>query len=208
MRNNFGVLFTCIGRRVSLLNCFRRAARQLKINASFLGTDTTELSSALQLCDKGIVVNPITHVGYIKQLLSIVKANNVKLLVPTVDLYLKLLAKNKPKFAAMGCCVLVSTPEVVDICQDKRKTYRFLLKNGFDTPFTKGFIDEVRILNSSRLPEWIETEYNNQIDPKRFYSLSEMEIFDETPPIIVDFGVDDPGDGSPQFWANVTDFLP
>ena len=34
----------------------------------------------------------------------------------------------------MGCFVLVSAPEVIDICQDKRKTYRFLLENDFDTP--------------------------------------------------------------------------
>jgi len=135
-RKSVSILFTCIGRRVSLLNSFRRAARQLKINASFFGTDTTELSSALQLCDKGFLVKPITHPGYIKQLLRIVKTNKVKLLVPTVDLDLKLLARNKPKFAAMGCCVLVSPPEVVDICQDKRKTYSFLIKNGFDTPVT------------------------------------------------------------------------
>ncbi len=73
-----------------MLNSFRRAAGQLKINASFFGTDTTELSSALQLCDKGFLVKPITHAGYIKQLLTIVKTNKVKLLVPTVDLDLKL----------------------------------------------------------------------------------------------------------------------
>ena len=82
--DSLSVLFTCIGRRVSLLNSFRRAARQLKINASFFGTDTTELSSALQLCDKGFLVKPITHSGYIRQLLTIVKTNKVKLLVPTV----------------------------------------------------------------------------------------------------------------------------
>jgi carbamoyl-phosphate synthase large subunit len=134
--DNLSILFTCIGRRVSLLNSFRRVGRQLKINLSLLGTDATELSSALQLCDKGFPIKPITHANYIKQLLSIVRTNKVKLLIPTVDLDLKLLAQNKPKFAAMGCCVLVSTPDVVDICQDKRKTYRFLLKNGFDTPIT------------------------------------------------------------------------
>ena len=135
-KNHLSVLFTCIGRRVSLLESFRRAARQLRINASFFGTDTTELSSALQLCDKRFLVKPTTHAGYIRQLLSIVKANRVKLLVPTIDLDLKLLAQNKRKFAAIGCRVLVSNPEVIDICQDKRKTYRFLVKNGFDTPLT------------------------------------------------------------------------
>ncbi len=134
--NNLGVLFTCIGRRVSLLESFRRAANQLKINAAFFGTDTTDLSSALQLCDEGFLVEPTTHPGYIGQLLSIVKANRVKLLVPTVDLDLKVLARNKPKFTAAGCRVLVSTPQVVDICQDKRKTYQFLAKNGFDTALT------------------------------------------------------------------------
>ncbi|UCC21960.1 MAG: ATP-grasp domain-containing protein, partial [Planctomycetota bacterium] len=73
-----------------------------------------------------------------KQLLSIVKANKVKLLVPTIDTDLSLLAENKPKFTAAGCCVLISEPGIVDICQDKRKTYKFLLKNGFDTPATMG----------------------------------------------------------------------
>ena len=139
--DKLAVLFTCIGRRVSLLNSFRLAAKQLKINASFFGTDTTELSPALQLCDKAFLVKPVTHKGYITQLLSIVKANRVKLLVPTVDLDLKILAQNKPKFAAAGCRVLVSSPDVVDICQDKRKTYRFLLKNGFDTPLTMSIRD-------------------------------------------------------------------
>ncbi len=134
--SRLSVLFTCIGRRVSLLKSFRRAGRQLKINLSLLGTDTSALSSALQLCDKSFLVKPTEHADYIKQLLSIVKANRVKLLVPTVDLDLKVLAQNKAKFAALDCRALVSTPEVVDICQDKRKTYRFLVKNGFDTPAT------------------------------------------------------------------------
>jgi carbamoyl-phosphate synthase large subunit len=135
-KDSLNVLFTCIGRRVALLNCFRNAARQLRVNASFLGTDTTHLCSALQLCDKGFLVKPTTHPGYIEQLLKIVKDNAVRLLVPTVDLDLNLLAHNKPRFAALGCRVLVSAPKVIGVCQDKRKTYRFLVKNGFDTPLT------------------------------------------------------------------------
>jgi carbamoyl-phosphate synthase large subunit len=134
--DSFSVLFTCIGRRVSLLNSFRRAGKKLKINLSLFGTDTTELSPALQLCDKGFLVKPTTHTQYIKQLLTIVKTNKVKLVIPTVDLDLKLLAQNKPKFTAIGCWVLVSTPEVVEICQNKFKTFHLLHKKGFDTPVT------------------------------------------------------------------------
>lgn len=134
--NKTSILFTCIGRRVSLLNSFRRAARQLKINISLLGTDTTELSSALQLCDKGFLVKPVTHANYIKQLLSIVRANKVKLLIPTIDTDLLVLAQNKTRFAKLGCFVLVSEPGVIKICQDKRKTHKFLITNDFDAPET------------------------------------------------------------------------
>jgi len=148
-KNHLNVLFTCIGRRVSLLESFRRAAKQLKINASLLGTDTTELSPALQLCDQRFGVKSTTHADYIKQLLSIVKANKVKLLVPTVDLDLKRLAQNKSKFATLGCRVLVSNPEVIDICQDKRKTYKFLLKNNFDTPATVSIRYALKNIKSS-----------------------------------------------------------
>jgi carbamoyl-phosphate synthase large subunit len=134
--DNLSILFTCIGRRVSLLNSFRRAGRQLKIDLSVLGTDTTELSSAFQLCDKGFLVEPIAHPDYIRQLLKIVKTNGVKLLVPTIDTDLLVLAQNRPKFAELGCFVLVSEPGVVEVCQDKRETYKFLVANGFDAPET------------------------------------------------------------------------
>lgn len=130
------VLFTCIGRRVSLLLSFRQAAKKLGLNAGFYGTDTSELSPALQLCDEAFLVKPTTHDGYIDQLLSIIRKYHVNLLVPTVDLDLRLLAQNKSRFERLGCRVLVSNSEVIDICQDKRRTFGFLAGNGFATPVT------------------------------------------------------------------------
>jgi len=144
------VLFTCIGRRVSLLNSFRRAARRLKTDFSLFGTDTTELSPAWQLCDKGFLVKPIAHPAYVRQLLSIVKSNRVNLLIPTIDTDLMLLTKNKTKFAKLGCQVLISEPEVVEICQDKRKTCKFLVENGFDAPY----IISVRTALSRKRISW------------------------------------------------------
>ena len=115
------IMFTCIGRRVSLLNSFRKSARQLKLNSNFIGTDTDNLSPALQLCDKQYIVKPVTHRLYLKELLAIVRKEKIKLIIPTVDLDLKLLAVNKAKFEKLGCFVLISNPDVIDICQDKRQ---------------------------------------------------------------------------------------
>ncbi|MGD0785957.1 MAG: ATP-grasp domain-containing protein [Sedimentisphaerales bacterium] len=133
---NFNILFTCIGRRVSLLNSFRKAAKALKLNCQFLGTEKVELNPAFQLCDKKFIVKSVDDVNYIKQVLQIVKQNNVKLLVPTIDLDLQVFAESKDKFAAAGCTVLISKPEVISIAHDKRLTYKFLVNNGFDTPVT------------------------------------------------------------------------
>jgi len=135
-RRKLSVLFTCIGRRVSLLRSFRKAANELKLEASFLGTDVTELSPALRLCERRFLVKPISHPDYIKEMLGIVKKQEVDLVIPTIDTDLGVLAENKRKFSDLGCRVLVSEPKVIDICQDKRKTYHFLVRHGFDTPET------------------------------------------------------------------------
>ena len=145
------VLFTCIGRRVSLLNAFRRAARRLKRPVRFYGTDTDPLSPALQSCDEGFLVKPTMHARYIGQLLSLVRRHGIRLLIPTVDLDLRVLAEHKQRFATLGCRVLVSDPEVIDVCQDKRRTHGFLRRSGFDGPVTQS----VRAaLAADRRGEW------------------------------------------------------
>jgi carbamoyl-phosphate synthase large subunit len=131
-----GVLFTCIGRRVALLQRFRAAAERLHLAVTFCGTDTSKLSPALQLCDEAFLVKPTTHAEYADQLLSLVKRHGIRLLVPTVDLDLRLLARHETRFADLGCRVLISAPEIIDICQDKRRTSGFLSKHGFDCPLT------------------------------------------------------------------------
>lgn len=130
------ILFSCIGRRVSLMRSFRDAARRLRIPLRVLGTDASPTSPALQLCNQAFIVPPVSENGYLQKTLSIVRRNQVQLLIPTVDLDLMILAENRPRFERLGCHVLVSRPEVIAICQDKRKTSQFWRRNGFDTPDT------------------------------------------------------------------------
>lgn len=143
------ILFTCIGRRVSLLRAFQRAARQLKVGLTCLGADASELSPALRLCDDRFLVKPTTHAHYIKDLLSIVQDHQVDLLVPTVDLDLKRLARYRQAFAKLGCRILVSDPEVIDLCQDKRQTFRFLTRHGYDSPHTMSVRSAINQSNGS-----------------------------------------------------------
>ncbi|MFX1533203.1 MAG: LamG-like jellyroll fold domain-containing protein [Promethearchaeota archaeon] len=69
-----------------------------------------------------------------------------------------------------------------------------------------GVLDEMRVAPTIRTTDWIATEYNNQNNPANFYSISlEEHMEDLDPPEIVACGVDDPGNGQPVFWAQVTD---
>ena len=135
-RKRIVLAFTCIGRRVSLLNSFRVAAEKLGVRLRVIGTDVTPHSPALQCCDRKELVRPVDHPEYLSDLLALVRRHNVGLLIPTVDLDLKLLSQHRKTFEDAGCQVLISAPNVIDICQDKRRTFRFLESHGFCTPRT------------------------------------------------------------------------
>jgi hypothetical protein len=47
---------------------------------------------------------------------------------------------------------------------------------GEETVHFNGLIDEIRISNIVRSPDWIQTEYNNQNDPSAFFGASSEEI--------------------------------
>ena len=63
MRKTITLLFPCIGRRVALLKIFRQAAKRIGLRCDIIGTDTTELSPALQCCDKMNIVPPVSLIG-------------------------------------------------------------------------------------------------------------------------------------------------
>ena len=135
-KKNITIFFPCVGRRVVLLNSFRKTARQLGLTCRIVGADSDEFSPALQCCDRKFVAKRVSDPGYTREMLSIIKREKVDLLIPTVDLDLAIWARHRTKLARTGCTALISTPKVVQICQDKRLTYEFLKKHGFDTPKT------------------------------------------------------------------------
>ncbi len=89
-------------------------------------------------------MHPTSHRRYLPDIWEIVATQGVDLLIPTVDLDLKALARQRKKLADAGCRVLISRPRVIEICQDKRLTHDFLKKWGIDTPETVPIKDQLR----------------------------------------------------------------
>jgi carbamoyl-phosphate synthase large subunit len=144
------ILFTCVGRRVSLLRSFCGAAEAVGFSPLTIGLEVSKLSSALHLCDEKVIVNHVGHHEYIDSVLDAAKEYGAKLIVPTVDLDLLLFAENRRRFEDIGCRVLISEPDVIRICQDKRRTYEFLRGNGFNTP-ESSVLDDVLARGESNI---------------------------------------------------------
>lgn len=128
------ILFTSVGRRVELMQAFRKAADELGVQLTIIGADITDTAPALFFCDETQIVCRIKEPEYIPQLLSICEAENVDCLIPTIDTDLLLLAENKEKFEAIGTKVLISAVDKVKLCRDKRFTADYFLSLGLKSP--------------------------------------------------------------------------
>ena len=131
--DQFNILFTCVGRRVALLDAFRSAMAELGLTGKLLATDITTASPAFHAADKGILVPRAGRVEYVPALLDIVRAHDVKLLVPLTDLDLRSLARQRKKFTDLGCTVMVGSEQAITLCRDKARTNALLGENGLAT---------------------------------------------------------------------------
>ena len=91
---------------------------------------------AFHYADKRVIAPLIYDPSYISFLLEYCKENRIDILLSLFDIDLPILAANKRRFEEIGTHVIVSDPEIVEICNDKWKTYQYLTANNFHTPKT------------------------------------------------------------------------
>jgi carbamoyl-phosphate synthase large subunit len=138
------ILFTSAGRRVELLQSFRRDAEALGVALRVIACDLdSRWSAACQLADAAYDLPAWESEHYVDALLAICRRERVQLVVPTVDPELLPLALAAETFLADGCTVLVSKPPVVRMARDKMLTMDTLRE--WDLPVPRsGTIDDIR----------------------------------------------------------------
>ncbi len=128
------ILFTGVGRRIELLQAFRNAALVLNENLKIYGADMAGTAPALAYCDYTRKVVAMKDANYIENLLDICKQDKIDLLIPTIDTDLLVLSQNKEKFAQIGTRVMISEPDMIQICRDKNHTSQFFVDCGLHAP--------------------------------------------------------------------------
>lgn len=121
--NKMNILITSAGQRVSLVRAFQYEMRNHNIQGEVYTTDMhPALSAACNVSDKFFQVERVTDKSYIKSLLAICIENNVKMIVPTIDTELLVLAENKEYFTRYNINIIISSLDLIVVCRDKRKS--------------------------------------------------------------------------------------
>ena len=121
------VLFTCAGQRVDIVTAFRAAG------AFAVASDANPLAPALYHADVRAIAPRVDDPGYIAALAALVRAHDVKLVVPLTDLDGAILRRGE---AELGARVLAPAPDIVERMSDKYAAAVELAKHGIASPPT------------------------------------------------------------------------
>lgn len=143
------ILLTSVGRRAYMVKYFQEVLGE---EGQVHVCNSDDKTVAFQYADKAVLSPLIYDEAYIPFLLKYCEENQIKILISLFDIDLLVLAKNKHRFEEIGTKVIVSDPELIEICNDKWKTYLFLKEHGFHVPKTYLSLQKVMLaLDSGEL---------------------------------------------------------
>lgn len=134
MRDEFNILFTSSGRRVSLIKKFKEVIQKENIIGHIITADFKGSVPTAYISDKHILVPKIRDENYLQALLDICRNENIHLLIPLIDTELLLLSENRHVFERYGVKVFVSGKELNQMATNKIKTYEFFNAHNISTP--------------------------------------------------------------------------
>jgi carbamoyl-phosphate synthase large subunit len=143
------ILLTCAGRRNYIVDYFRETLKDE--GGKVYAANSVEFSTALRVAEKGIIVPSIYDPSYVDVLIRICHEFEIRAIIPLFDLELPILAKARERLEEEGITAIVSSPEVVNICNDKLETNYFLKRTGIKSPLT--FLDQNSALEAITLKQ-------------------------------------------------------
>lgn len=131
MTNN--ILFCSAGRRGRLL---ADAKETIGKTGAIVATDNNPTAPALYFADKAYTVSRINAPGYIDEVLSICRENDIKAITTLIDPEIEVLARNSERLKEAGVIPLCPAPESARYCFDKYELFKYLREKGIPTPLT------------------------------------------------------------------------
>jgi len=115
------------------MEAFRQALASLGLRGKLIAADLSAASPAFHVADAAEIVPRAGCIEYIPGLLDIVKRHNISLVLPMTDLDIRSLARQRAKFDAFGCSVMIGSEESIKLCRDKAAFQKILSAAGLAT---------------------------------------------------------------------------
>ncbi len=98
--------------------------KSLRTRYRVVATDVDPLASGLYLADDAYLTRSAEDPKYVSELLRLAKRTRARVLLPTVQEELGLIARNRERFERAGIIPIVSDERSIVIASDKLRTYR------------------------------------------------------------------------------------
>jgi len=103
------------------------------MKGKLIAADITAASPAGHVADVSEIVPTAGGIEYVPRLLDIVKKHRVSLVLPMTDLDIRSLSRQRAKFDALGCSVMIGSEESIMLCRDKSSFQDVLSSAGLAT---------------------------------------------------------------------------
>lgn len=132
-----GIIVTGVGGGVgqSILKAFQGSAYRV------IAVDAEPLAVGLHTAECAYIGAYAADAQFVPRLLEIAHAEDAKLVFPGHDVELLPLARARQAFLAAGVIPVVSPPNVIELCDDKLSTARYVVESGYSAPRTYAFGD-------------------------------------------------------------------
>ena len=137
------ILLSSVGRRAYLVDYFRSAVGP---GGKVIATNSVADTTGMMAADVACVVPEAGGVGFIDALLAVCRQHEVDLLFSLHDWEAPFIAEASKRFKEAGVVLGVSSPEVLQTCLDKYRTFEFCRDRGISTPRT--FLSENEALKA------------------------------------------------------------
>ena len=117
-----------------MVEAFRETLRVMGLTSRVIAVDATQHAAAGEVADAFYVVPRCTEPEFLPRVLEICEAEEVHLVVPTIDTELRPYAMAREQFQRVGVAIGISHSDTIAICEDKVVTNSWLLTHGFRTP--------------------------------------------------------------------------
>jgi carbamoyl-phosphate synthase large subunit len=180
-RQEFPILVSSAGRRVELISLLREDATRLGLQPRIVATDINPmLAPACLAADVSYVVPPTRDKSFIASLGDICQKERVRLLIPTSDLELQPLARDRAVLAERHVLLNISNLASLAVAQDKAKTARVLCEAGIVVPKTASIREVIAEPSSWKWPVIVKpTSGSSSIGVAQVGSVSELEILEK-----------------------------